>query len=56
MAENNETKKVDPFKDPKLKATPQRMTNDEFIAYITERARRDPRYARGGSRWKERGE
>ena len=56
MTNTNETKKADPFKDPNLKATPQGMSNERFIEYITERARRDPRYARGGSRWKERGE
>ena len=56
MTDTNEPKtaKVDPLKE--LKATPQGMTTEESIAYLQERARRDPRYRRGGSRYKERGE
>ena len=53
-AENTKTAKVDPLKE--LKATPQGMTTEEAIAYLQERARRDPRYRKGGSRYKERGE
>ena len=53
VAENTKTAKVDPFDT--LKAT-QGMTLAERIAYVEERERRDPRYRRGGSRWKERGE
>ena len=45
---------VDPLKE--LKGTPQNFTPDEFASYLRERAKNDPRYRRGGSRWKERGE
>lgn len=54
----SDEKKAQEQKDPlkELKATPQGMTTEEAIAYLQERARRDPRYRKGGSRYKERGE
>ena len=54
VAENTKTEKVDPLST--LKASPQNIPYDKWGEYLRERAQRDPRYRRGGSRWKERGE
>jgi hypothetical protein len=52
--ETEQKPKVDPLKE--LKGSPQDIPYDKWGEYIRDRARRDPRYRRGGSRWKERGE
>ena len=54
MEEQKQEQKVDPMKE--LKGSPQDIPYEKWGEYLRERAAKDPRYRRGGSRWKERGE
>lgn len=51
--EKNAQEQKDPMKE--MKGTPA-MTLDEFVRFAGNRMKTDPRYRKGGSRYKERGE